>query len=271
MVLERFDEVNIKDLVVQRPKNPEGLIFDVERDITERDWEEIMSVTDGCLQMGERGGMQASAEYLRLISQINLLSSEHAEGYIIPNNMWGWLKASLGRQFFVGNTFTASSQLVDSKRVHPIRFRELDSHWDHLNDSVKQKDGFTRLKMLANMRMLFPERFADLNVKVIDWEDAQAMFNDFPTLEGAAAIKIVFPERFNSLSITEHDLKDFKAQFVDFFKNESWLDLLIGANHLNVILAEKIDFDERGLKLTMPAYKEKFLGSDLALPIRRLF
>ena len=267
MNLATKERINIKGLV-EEPAPQTDLIFDPGKEITRASWQKMLSQLSELMESDESGryfpGMFMHMFYLA--SQVRSLPEIGKDSDTV-NKIFDWLNKELDQQDYFDFAYKAIPlRLLFADEVEQIRkFPGFDKSEQQVQgliaDFVSQKPGTNWHAEIADMlvaiKIMYPTEFGWLfggNEKLQQHTlECINNFNgdNFSKIRLAADCRLVFPSMISEMKLNSDLLTTGRDILSDFAAANYWRDFVRTAFNLKVLSAERIEFDEVGLKLTM--------------------
>ena len=251
-----LENINIHDLTVEEPEK-QGIVFDLEREISKEDWEMIKDQLMEYKKTRQWAAFDNTAAHMKILDpSIELGLDEH----ILAESKES-LKGFQGFGDKNWDYFTA--QASDIKILYPEADLNLDeAAWQEMravleNDRVEKRLWHLPLQMMR-MKILDPSADISLNT-----EDRNMLLQELKTYKSfdnavefaatASATKAVDSKVDVGLDQkTWNQIKDL----VETNKNKKdWNGVLILTMFMKFLVSEKVEITDKGVEITMPEKK----------------
>lgn len=283
------DKINIHDLTVEEPEKEtesSSAVFDPERDISNEDWQKWRDEFVGSMRKAEHIGDKTNC--LDSAVPLKILFPERSEELEIGEDTWRMLSEIYDTETRVEHT---SDSLFKMKILFPEKFKDIKFNspfdkikWDSMAGELNRKredvlkesyltNPFTELAM--KLKIIFPEKTNELGLdddvaeklkECIKGERDRNSWYNF--LINASNFKILYPEKANEINLdadfwekAKHALHtDCQGMNPSFF-----------AACLKILVADRVEITDEGLKFVMPEKKEKSSFVNPEMPEQRKF
>ena len=288
MALEQYldnKRINIKMLTSEKPKKKQEIPFDVEKEISEEDWQNIKEEFDYSFRNN------FSETYHKMICLVTLFPQRITE--FSPEQIKFYEKRrkqyknkehdreeSEARQFFFLTGWN-SSQLEKTICYFPeaIFDKRPNRLWEKYKELLNKydRDKYFKQHTLRSMHLLFSGKASVYDQENIAWKNEKDKLDSYvntvnwnKVAEQAMIMKVFFPSKFSKIDFPDSYWKNMKNLLNEYRKKKKWHDFEIHAMQMQILAAKKIERTEAGLKLIMSDSGESF-GDQQQLPKTRKF
>lgn len=266
------EDLNIKDLSLEQPRDESGLEFDVNREITKEDWQKMKEY----LETATKDKLQSN--FLKVASAMLLLFPERKSELGLTEEKWQKCVKLVAKEL-QEHLSIRTMLLAQLKQLYPEKFLEMPPElaeeltWTPalpLEVSKMVDEGmkdFSPLHLAAEAKTTFPEidfgrNFSRVHIKQLaqmierEKELRRTAIKGNPIQPKAtwggivahiAKFRILFPEYVDDVAITKADLKGIKKSMAEDRRRNDYAYLAIVASNLKMALAEKVVPTDNGL------------------------
>ena len=256
------ENINIHDLTIEEPEKESELLFDVERDITEQEWQKMKKE----LADRKRGSLHT---FLEEAMKMKIIFPERADELTLDDEIWNMAK-KLPKSTEDKGSFAAI--LMELKVLFPERMeeieldnRKLESMGKELN-RLKENIIFTQnysastfFAFATRMKVVFPEEFdklklldpiEDITQSMKGYLKEKRQLKDWQTfLPAAVNFKILYPENVDELNLDTVFWKEIKSEMHKTHRR-GW-EISDFASALKILAAEEVGVTDKGLEVNM--------------------
>ena len=276
------ERINIKDLTTEEPSKKEGLPFDPEKEITEKDWN-VIRRNLGLMFRGRKESHTSfdwplffshiAAAKLLFPEKVNELGiDEHAleemkqdlEGH--PGTIASFLVMDANiKIFFPGGKGIETEDFFSDAKKTLQRYRSQEN-WPY----------FAYYAMYT--AILFPNKISELNIDETAWQGMIDSLGHFRNMEWvdlfarlASEMRLLCPERTSELGLDAAMWQKIKELFDLYRSEDKWIGILDLAKSSKLLAAEEIKITDQGLEIIMQREKPEFKEETPPIPQTRKF
>lgn len=277
------EEVSIKHLSLEQPEST-GLQFDVAKEITEQDWDDIwMMITKAGMQRDEIN-LPPFRQFNRLASAAKILFPEREEQLECDEvalkrllQQLGFVKEraemySEGSADYTNNWNQFTKLAGNIKILFPNNGKDLnigDVEWQHIRNAAMAS--YLNFQWTGTLRMMVAAKYLDPHKDIVDGVNfkwfQEMMEQDIPknwpedkglpqnVCEALAELKLLYPKHNKDIVLRPYQWNAAITQLREDKSTGDWATFVTFARDLKILAAEKAEITEQGVKLTMPEPK----------------
>lgn len=238
------DRVNIHELTIEEPEQQAELPFDVERDITEKDWQKITEELENNRYRTWFFAKQAMA--------VKVLNPNY--DLKLDQNDWKRLEDELENckeSKEKNKKFDIINLVMCMKALDPSRKNDMDSKsWDKIDNLLKHdkkhKNWWSFLHLASAARIVDQNRDLGIDEATL-LELKKERVNDFGST--AMCLRILDPEHFLNPDTAEWE--DMKKKLSECRKKQNRNDFIDQAMSMAILAAEEVKVTDKGLEVKM--------------------
>jgi hypothetical protein len=266
MVLESLDksQIDITRLSIPEVQLPSEMPFDVERDLDENDWENIMD------SLKHYRNEEQWGNFYMLAHEIVLLDEKRRPDLDLNDEVWqGYRKLIF--KFRQNSQWTLlARQIANGRELFPEREREPElqeideSTWREMLANCEKERNMPAIgkfvSSASSLVRLRPDRAAELKLTEHDWQEIKALLDIFHPLHSApdpyefsrveVASRILFPHRAEELKLTKETWASMQESLMERRARNSFTVAEFASN-LKILAADSVLPTKQGLKLSM--------------------
>lgn len=258
-------EVNIKDLSIESQGDPTDVEFDVNKEVSEKDWENLKSALSERINSGtEPYAIAFFAANMKLLYPERM--SDFRFGDIFLNRLQDFIKKARTEDNYHGISNATYWMKILYPKQPTQSILDKTTRGLLLEEMAIQRDNH-RVQfamMAANLKILDKDLVKSLNLNNTDYENmvdayhqfkkADAIYNGIPVMAHA---KILFPELVAKESVLKKDWKAILSSLRDdkhraYTENDLWGNYLGTAVDLKMLAANEIRTTDEGVIFDMP-------------------
>ena len=269
---QRPDEVKLQDLTVEVPEPKTKIEFDVEKEISEEDWEAMKGEYEK--QCQDEDWWEAANQAMAL----KILFPERVEELDLDNK-WPMMKRCHdgGRVNPAAASAVERNMCLSLKILFPERVTELKlaDRWPRIKRAYEINNTYSQaIEFATSLKILFPGREAELELENIwlkmkdayerEWHGSYTIGK----VKAASFLRILFPKRVSELEL-ENKWPLMREEYKRFCDADNWFNAIRRAAYMKILAAKEVKVTDQGLELVMPGEQEGFRQKAEPRPTRK--
>ncbi len=275
--------LNLKNFVVPEDEPKDELGFDVEKEITDKDWQ----MMNKDLSKKHPPKVERFDNGITFCSQLILMkivSSDKVSNISADDWAWNKLDVNLNGYLKQQRWEGYSNLLTKAKALFPNKFSELTiaENWPSMKEEIAENQSINTpgswhdfFSQARAMKIIAPDKVSDLGLNENAWNKIKSSlernrrekrWSDFAWV--AEQIRILFPERTSEIKLDKEAWTGMKNELKKDRETKDWYLFASHASKMKTLAAKEIKFTDHGLELIMPE-RENFKPKTTPRPERR--
>lgn len=270
------ERMNIRRLAIEQPEQQAEFVFDPGKEFTDIEWDAIRDLSHADAE-------RPVIDRCDWLAKIKILNRERFASLDYTDGLWPDIQQSV-RSYRARKNFISLSEILgDIRELAPERITELnldDECWRSAKRTTEhdaeQGEWSLFIKHALYLRRAYPDHFSKLALNNEERRGLEEYIEKVRKKWGGdppeimIQLRLLFPHRLHDFKPPVAVLKQQREQFYAT-KQEGNLELaVIMAWEMKVQLAEKIDYTDHGLELTLPSAKA-LVHKNADVPAQRKF